>query len=328
MTIVLVVAATGELAKSAVVGHCSRRELRLIMPRDGVLNSPQVRNWCFTWNNPDGEPDPELLSGCTYMVCQMEMGESGTSHYQGYVQMSRSTRLPKMRAWLPHAHWEVARGTPEQNVRYCTKEDSRLEAPITWGELRGGQGSRSDLLAVKKKLDEGARIVDLVRDNEHFATVLRNHRALAWYATITVTPPRFVPDVYVLVGPTGTGKTTAAKALGDTWYCLSPDTTWWDGYTDQSVVIFDEFVGKSISMEGFNMLYDGTRTLMPTKGGHVNCVASKFVFCSNIEPTEWWPKAHFPAFCRRVKKWVRMRKNPGDTEEFETYGAYQDAAIL
>lgn len=284
----------------------------------------QAKNWCFTWNNPDGCPDPDLLAGCTYMVAQMEIGESGTCHYQGYVQMQRSVKLGRLREWLPKAHWEPSRGTPTEARNYCTKEESRLEPPIEWGVFKPtGQGSRSDLLLVKARLDAGARIVDLVQETDFFATVLRNHRALEWYSVIKPVDVSAVAETWVFVGPSGVGKTTLAKALRPTWFALSPDTNWWNGYTDQECVIFDEFNGKAITMESFNMLYDGTRYLMPSKGGHVACKARVFAFTSNHKPEAWWVGAYFAAFQRRVTKWVVVREL-GTPIECTDYYDFQD----
>lgn len=43
------------------------------------------RYFCFTLNNPTHDIDDALLEqfGCTYVVFQLERGESGTYHYQG-----------------------------------------------------------------------------------------------------------------------------------------------------------------------------------------------------------------------------------------------------
>ena len=50
----------------------------------------QTRAWCFTLNNPvRDEPVPATEDpkqwGASYLVYQLEKGESGTPHYQGYL---------------------------------------------------------------------------------------------------------------------------------------------------------------------------------------------------------------------------------------------------
>lgn len=280
----------------------------------------QARDWCFTWNNPDGVPDPDLLPGCKYMVAQMEIGESGTLHYQGFLQMERSVRIARLKEWLPSAHFEKRRGTSDEARAYCMKE-GRLEDPIEWGQYTT-QGQRSDLLLIKRKLDQGTRLVDILEDEACFSTVLRNHRALQWYQSVKKRVAAPITEVVVIVGPTGTGKTTYAKQFRTTWFALDPMTTWWDGYTDEKCVILDEFIGKGLSMEAFNMLVDGTRVLMPIKGGYVQSNADCLVITSNLMPEKWWPTAYLDAFKRRVTRWIAMR-TMGDPEEFEDYYSFE-----
>ena len=57
-----------------------------------------------------------------YLIYGREVGDEGTPHLQGYVQLKKITRLTGMKKLHPTAHWEVAKGTEEQNRTYCSKE--------------------------------------------------------------------------------------------------------------------------------------------------------------------------------------------------------------
>ena len=73
----------------------------------------QAKNWCFTLNNPDYD-ELELadkLVDAVYAVFQLEIGENGTPHYQGYCMFSERLRLSQVRVYLATAHWETAKGT-------------------------------------------------------------------------------------------------------------------------------------------------------------------------------------------------------------------------
>jgi len=48
----------------------------------------QARCWCFTLNNPEEELAVNEWDGIAYAVWQLEIGEEGTVHYQGYVNFS------------------------------------------------------------------------------------------------------------------------------------------------------------------------------------------------------------------------------------------------
>lgn len=116
-----------------------------------------ARAWCFTVNNPTFAP--EDLPAATYerYVCwQLECGENGTVHVQGYVEFDRPVRLAALKRWLATAHFEKRHGTREQARDYCRKEDSRLAGPYERGDFAaGGAGTRNDLAEAVNALKEG-----------------------------------------------------------------------------------------------------------------------------------------------------------------------------
>lgn len=97
---------------------------------EGVIIEPLARqvspskSWCMTWNNyPDNWKDiivPKFQNLDGYIIGE-EVGESGTPHLQGYIQFKNKSRpfglqLPKVINWL------AAKGTKEQNIKYCSKD--------------------------------------------------------------------------------------------------------------------------------------------------------------------------------------------------------------
>lgn len=91
-----------------------------------------AKNWCFTWNNPPEDGSEVLCQrfqelGVSY-IFEPEVGDSGTPHFQGFTRSEfkirpTSFRLPKQ------IHWEVARGSVQQNVRYCSKDGAAIYSP-------------------------------------------------------------------------------------------------------------------------------------------------------------------------------------------------------
>lgn len=85
--------------------------------------------WCFTLNNYD-EGDINQLrnlmdSGTlvSYVVFGREVGENGTPHLQGYVEFKTRWDLVRCtRSFLPRAHFEQRRGTPQEAADYCKKD--------------------------------------------------------------------------------------------------------------------------------------------------------------------------------------------------------------
>lgn len=99
-------------------------------------------NWIYTWNNPDIElgmvfPKSLVDSGdAVFCIHQLEKGESGTIHYQGYVEFEKKKTLAAVKKVLPEAHWEPRMGSQEEAIRYVTKEETRLSEPISAGERK------------------------------------------------------------------------------------------------------------------------------------------------------------------------------------------------
>ena len=106
--------------------------------------------------------------GVTYAVFQLEEGENGTPHYQGYVAFEKKKRLTAIEHLLRGAgHWEISRGSPTQNREYCTKDDGRIGDFSEIGTLPAGQGARSDLVGLHSALKDGLTQADYA--NEYFS---------------------------------------------------------------------------------------------------------------------------------------------------------------
>lgn len=117
--------------------------------------------WCFTKNNADDgwRPvyDPESM---VFLVWERETAPTtGMRHLQGYVRFkSRKTLASAKRALHEECHFEAARGSEEDNYKYCTKE---REGSTDWAEEgtydpAQKSGRRTDLEDVTNDIREGA----------------------------------------------------------------------------------------------------------------------------------------------------------------------------
>lgn len=85
----------------------------------------RARAFCFTWNNYDGVPTLATFGGnARYLVYGHEVGDGGTPHLQGYVYFNNAVSFSSVLRALPEAHFEIARGSFDQNLAYCTKDDN------------------------------------------------------------------------------------------------------------------------------------------------------------------------------------------------------------
>ncbi len=127
----------------------------------------RYRNVCFTLNNPE---DMIMFDGSKmqYLVYQEEHPEDGTYHFQGYCEFLTQMSLNPAKELLGGAgvHLERRRGSQEQAIKYCKKEDTRVAhtEPYEEGTPRT-QGKRMDLEGFKDEVMAGMRKRDLIDDH-------------------------------------------------------------------------------------------------------------------------------------------------------------------
>lgn len=290
------------------------------------MSNLRGRYWCFTWNNPNASINFESLPKCRYGIAQKERGDSGTPHYQGYVELHDHVRLAHLRRWLPGAHFEPRRGTREQARDYCRKPDSRVEEPIEWGSFTaGGQGSRTDLASLKATIDSGATLLEIW--DTHPAEFLKYNRGVQLAIALKTKPRTWKTKVTILIGPTGTGK---SKWVYDNY---SPDivypkqrSNWWDGYCNHKVVLMDDFYGW-LPFDEMLRLMDRYPMIVQTKGGQSQFLAEDLIITSNKHPYEWYnsDKVHqrMEAFYRRIDRWLYVPEQ-GTVLEASSLGDFEE----
>ncbi len=253
------------------------------------------RRWCFTVNNPEQEgqefldsiPTQEIL----HVVFQLEQGESGTNHFQGFVIWKSPIRCRQCVQRLGgRAHVERTMGTDKQAAAYSSKEDTRMAGPWQYGEVPH-QGQRNDLAAIQLLCKAGAKRKTIL--DEHFGAYMRYHRGIEIARLEYAGRRHTMPVVNVLWGPTETGKSRKAwEIAGEDAFVLMPPNVkggpvWFDGYDGQKSMIIEEFYGW-IRWGFLLTLLDRYPMRTPTKGGSVEFNATKIVICSNKDPRNWY----------------------------------------
>jgi len=170
----------------------------------------RAKYYCFT-SFVDALPT-ELPDGVTYLVYQREISPStNREHFQGYLELESRQRIAAVRRALhdPAVHIEVRRGTAQQASDYCQKDDTRKPGttPVVVGELvatSGNQGGRTDLVAVKKMLDDGATELEIA--DEEFATWIKYHNGIGRYKRLKKEARNWKTELFIVCGETGVGK--------------------------------------------------------------------------------------------------------------------------
>lgn len=262
---------------------------------------PEGKNWCFTINNPAAELPDRLPRSATYLVFQVERGEQGgTRHLQGFIQFESKRRLSAVLGTFegdyarpqPRGHWELARGNPAQNREYCTKSTTREAGPFEFGAISGGQGARTDLVeCVKQVQATGNAFADPVLFAKYGSNLLKLAARV---------PPPSRPDLHVVcvVGDTGLGKSYACWEAYPQLYkpYFGNSGIWWDGYSGQEVVLFEEFCGQVPLQKMLDML-DPYPLFVEVKGGTTRFCARVIILLSNDPPRSWYPVARYNTKC-------------------------------
>lgn len=260
---------------------------------------------------------------CTFAVFQPEVGEQGTYHIQAYVELENKKTLKFVKDHFgQRVHAEVRRGTQEEAIAYCTKEDTRVEGmepkrfgtPMKPNKNGGTRGSRTDWQACHTQLQAGDSVLNTLLAQPALTPYIG---AISKFKhLIDQSKPRHgKPDVLVLYGDPGTGKTrTAFSMCGvDDYFALPSDSKeiWFDGYDPQQhkTLILDEFTGAKMPLTFLNQLLDRYNLRLPTKGAHVMCQFERVIITSNFAPKEWYRKKEecLPALMRRIDTLVELR---------------------
>ncbi len=277
------------------------------------------RNWCGTYNvrNPD---DIELFVRnmqhvSRAYVYQMEVGDEFQPHLQIVCQFDRTQRLAYLKTNIdPTAHWEPMRGTVQEAVAYCTKDDTRVEEPVYYGDMDITQGKRTDLetaITVMKE-DGWDEFVNRFPD-----IYVKYHRGMLSLLVETIQmrsgTPQAKSEVWFLHGPTGTGKTRLAfsAGTGSSVYLKDPTHRWWDGFTGQNVVIVDDFTAENrtgVTLEYLLRLLDIYPISVEVKGSMVKFNPEKIFITSNFSLEELFPgHRQIDALKRRIDHIVEMK---------------------
>lgn len=271
-----------------------------------MAQQAKARNWVFTINNPLNDDIPRTFTDVKYVIWQREKGAEGTEHLQGYVAFSKQLRLAGVKKLDNTAHWEARKGTEQQCIDYCSKVDTRLLGPWELGE-RSRPGERNDLAPLERIRQQiiGGASLKQIADSD-FKNFLRYGRGIADYARLTARPRSEMPKVYVLWGPTGTGKSTYARELaGQNSYAKPPGTVWFTGYDGTSNVIIDEFYGW-LPHYFLLTLLDKYPLQVQIHHGMVNFDAKVIVLTSNQPPQNWYHNHDYAPLRRRFHQVIEM----------------------
>ncbi len=256
------------------------------------------KTWMYTLNNyTDSECEIlQELEGVSRHCCGKELAPTtGTPHLQGRITFRRAKRLAGVKKILKRAHWESA---IFKESDYELKDNTFIDID------NGAQGHRTDIqlataMLASSCLQEVARV--------HPTAFVKYHKGLLALKMISIVPRNEKPEVIVLFGRTGTGKSRLARELvsssgGDPYIWHPQNGMWFDGYYGQKNIIFEEFRGQ-LPWGMLLSLTDRYDCKVQYKGGICDFVGTKIIFTSPRHPQTWYrciDEDDYTQFDRRI----------------------------
>lgn len=271
------------------------------------------RGFCFTYHfssfNEQKSAEDNLANLATeFQIYQYELcPTTGKVHIQGYLYYSDQVSFSTIHAMCPGIWITNAKGSPAQNIAYCSKESTRIAGPYERGN-RPAQGSRSDLAEQLALVRGGMEPMDVIAS---IPMASKHIKHLMVYQTSLVNrPPNWAPNVFILWGDSGVGKTRYVYDNYTSVYCVTYNKggAWWDGYANQKAILFDDWP----LIEDPNIYYWFLRWLdrypcnIPFKGGMTRLGTSDIFITHNKDPCLWFHSEGLRALERRITRITNM----------------------
>jgi len=266
-----------------------------------------ARRWFCTLNNPS---ENELSALCCWLQNSTEYAcgelEMGTClHFQFYFRLkdAKSWSAVSKLACLKRAWIVPAKGTEQECKKYCSKDGRVVE--FNKSKFAPGQGARTDVkehaLAILQ--NGSSAIVTMARANP-MAYV---HHASGWHKLAMLedhgrrlTSP---PSVTVVIGQSGTGKSTFVRKLCDEALACRQGVRvydwnhsvypWFPDYQDQQIWMCNDFrpqnaKGQPIPMVLFCKMFDVDNCKVEDKGGFAQLQCDTFFMSCIVHPKDWY----------------------------------------
>lgn len=276
----------------------------------------QYPNWTVTVFTPL-EYGAQILSGLceTGQAKWVIFGEevcptTGRPHLQGYVKFAKRQRFTQVTKIIETAHWAVADKSDELNYIYCSKTGTgKFANPDGVSNIEKGKfhefGTRPEFgNAGEREQKRWHAAHDHALNGEWDA--VDKQIMVSFYRNLRAIHEDFRPASEVagyhgrdlkkhffwLYGPPGSGKTSGvykeAAKLGRPVY-QKAHNKWWDHYTENSVVLFDDVNKTETWLGDFIKLWCQEYPFQAeTKGGMTTIRPEYVYFTSNYRPDQIW----------------------------------------
>lgn len=289
----------------------------------------QSRKWQITINNPSEKnyahdvikESISSMKNVIYWCMADEVGEEGTYHTHIYIQGKNGIRFSTIKNRFDGGHFEMAKGTAQQNRDYVAKvgkwlNDHKHETSVQgtfeeFGELPiERQGKRNDLDDLYGMIKDGLSDYEILEQEPSYML----HMDKIEKARQTIIQEKYKNEwrnikVTYIHGDTGSGKT---RSVMETYgysnvYRVTDYLHPFDSYKGQNVVIFEEYRSSFRIGDVLNYL-DGYPLELPCRYNNKYACYTQVYIISNISLSQQYTGLQvdeygsYLAFLRRIHK--------------------------
>jgi len=253
--------------------------------KPGVQRAQRVTKIVFTVNHytPD-ELESLMNMSCKWIIIAKELGpKNGIPHLQGAIVLNRPMTFKTISTLpgLTRAHVEQMKGSCEDSLIYCTKEDPNA---FVKGEMPN-PGKRTDLIDCTSMINAGTPLAVVAR--EYPSQFVRYHKGLIAYRGVLLEGRKSKPQVIWIWGKSGTGKTRAALDFASTagsFWISNGSLRWFDGYHGQRTAILDDFRDDACKFDHLLRYLDRYEIQVEFKGGFVQWIPEFIIITAPSSP--------------------------------------------
>lgn len=251
------------------------------------------------------------LKTCDYMIaCKETAPTTGHEHIHLYVHFRETYKLNK-KILAYHAHIEICRGSPKQNIDYIKKDgnvifehgDPPAQGIKTVKDLKELQAEEvpPQYYRIKKEIDAKEK------DEQNFFDMLEEIENDELKA----------PKIIYITGGTGKGKTYKAYKIALENYAkqdigkLTLKNEFFDVINEKAkCYVIEEFRPSQIKASDFLQLTDKYGYRANIKGGFVSLRPEMLIICSIIPPQKIYKEEVNQQFLRRITEEINLDRDP------------------
>ena len=294
---------------------------------DQINRCGKYRNVMITCNNYSIDDYNKFLNHewFSYICIGKEIAPTtGTPHLQIYAELKFQKRIGALRREFPGSHILFARGSQQQCMVYCQKDDNWVERGTTCQPGR----PQVDRYKIRELVSARVSLVEAYEQHDMTFNDVKFYEKVEQIVNFPKPPIREEREVIWICGDSGSGKTQLAQQLaGDDVFVKGGDK-WWDGHMNEDTILLDDWRPSEYWRADRTLrILGGIRERVEVKGGSHWLSCKRIIITCCDRPEDIWEKNHskeqVKQLLRRISKtyvcWVDQDRVRGNNKPEPIY---------